>query len=35
MGDPDYRSLFGVPEFDGDGSPNFPSSTEAGGGADG
>jgi hypothetical protein len=32
MGDSDYRSLFGMPEFDSDGSPNFPSSEEAGGG---
>lgn len=32
IGDPDYSSLFPVSEFDKDGSPNFPSSVEAGGG---
>ena len=31
IGDPDYRSLFAVSEFDSDGSPNFPGSAEAGG----
>jgi hypothetical protein len=32
ISDPNYRSVFAASEFDKDGSPNFPSSTEEGSG---
>lgn len=31
ISDPEYRNVFAIPEFDDEGSPNFPSSIDGGG----